>query len=500
MSGGLLAPRGLSCFRVGHHPSLLLIASRGHSHKVTLRCFSLGRQQQMALRLLLGRTGLTSGITPCVAVLPTHAGTQAARVSTFSALWSSERGPQRSRPPVSDLVVKPRDLDWRSTALDWSSLHRRYMELAKVRLTGLVVVTAMAGYAMAPGAFSGTTLALVAGGTLLTSSAANTVNQWLEVPYDSQMARTAARPLVRGHVSPLAAALGAANFLLYTAVYTPLKRVTIANTWVGAVVGGVPPLMGWAAATGSLAPGAWLLAGLLYAWQFPHFNALSWNLRKDYARAGYRIMAVTHPDLTRRVALRYSLMLAALPFVTSACDVTSWMYAVDSLPVNAYLVYLAWRFSRDRDSGSARRLTRFSYVQLTAGLILMLLAKQHYHLSEPEPEAEAGAVTAAAGAERRGRGKMADWCIGEPLLQRGWGLGGILAVAEREEGGRENVSSREERVSSSAVGAEEESSSPRDGLVLLKEADLAHEDDAVISEDRVVPPSSERPPSQDVAT
>jgi len=335
-------------------------------------------------------------------------------------------------------------MEWRSTRLDLRRLPRYYMELAKVRLTGLVVVTSMAGYAMAPGAFSGTTLALVATGTLLTSAAANTVNQWLETPYDSQMARTAARPLVRGHISPvhavtlagicassgvgllylaspLAAALGAANLALYTAVYTPLKRVTIANTWVGAVVGGIPPLMGWAAATGSLAPGAWLLAALLYAWQFPHFNALSWNLRKDYARAGYRIMAVTHPDLTRRVALRYSLALATLPLVTAACDVTTWTYAVDSLPVNAYLVYLAWRFYRDRDSGSARRLTLFSYVQLTAGLILMLLAKRHYQL-EPEPESTG---------RPESRGRFRDWCIRDPLHERGWDLGGLVAVAER---------------------------------------------------------------------
>ncbi|XP_037074010.1 protoheme IX farnesyltransferase, mitochondrial-like [Pollicipes pollicipes] len=364
-----------------------------------------------------------------------------ARVTTFAPLAA----PEGKGRPVADMV-KGSDMEWRSTALDWRRLPRWYMELSKVRLTGLVVVTSMAGYAMAPGVFSGATLTLVTGGTLLTSAAANAVNQWLEVPYDSQMARTAARPLVRRHVSPLhavtfagacvssgvgllylasplAAALGAANFLLYTAVYTPLKRVTIANTWVGAW-GGVPPLMGWAAATGTLAPGAWLLAALLYAWQFPHFNALSWNLRKDYARAGYRIMAVTHPDLTRRVALRYSLALAALPIVTSACDVTTWMYAIDSLPVNAYLVYLSWRFYRNQESASARRLTRFSYVQLTAGIILMLLAKAHYQ-SEPAP------APAAAPEPEPAHRSLRDWCIGEPLLERGWHLGRLLAVAER---------------------------------------------------------------------
>ena len=78
--------------------------------------------------------------------------------------------------------------------------------------------------------------------------------------------------------------LGASTLLLYTSVYTPLKRLSIVNTWVGSVVGALPPLMGWTAATGTLDPGALILGGILYSWQFPHFNALSWNLRADYSR------------------------------------------------------------------------------------------------------------------------------------------------------------------------------------------------------------------------
>lgn len=96
-------------------------------------------------------------------------------------------------------------------------------------------------------------------------------------------------------VNGLTASLGAANLLLYTCVYTPMKRYSILNTWVGSVVGAIPPLMGWAGCSGNLEAGAWIMAGLLYAWQFPHFNALSWNLRPDYSRAGYRMMAVTNP-------------------------------------------------------------------------------------------------------------------------------------------------------------------------------------------------------------
>jgi protoheme IX farnesyltransferase len=100
-------------------------------------------------------------------------------------------------------------------------------------------------------------------------------------------------------VNPLCAGLGVLNLFLYTSVYTPMKRLTVANTWLGSVVGAIPPLMGWVACTGSLDPGAFVLAGLLYTWQFPHFNALSWNLRPDYSKAGYRMMSVTDPGTWR---------------------------------------------------------------------------------------------------------------------------------------------------------------------------------------------------------
>jgi heme o synthase len=96
-------------------------------------------------------------------------------------------------------------------------------------------------------------------------------------------------------VNGLTASLGLANLVLYTCIYTPMKRYSILNTWVGSIVGAIPPLMGWAGCSGGLEAGAWIFAGLLYAWQFPHFNALSWNLRPDYSRAGYRMMSVTNP-------------------------------------------------------------------------------------------------------------------------------------------------------------------------------------------------------------
>ena len=186
-------------------------------------------------------------------------------------------------------------------------------------------------------------------------------------------------------VNPITAALGVANVVLYAGVYTPLKRVSIINTWVGSVVGAIPPLMGWSACTGgSLDSGAFVLAGILFAWQFAHFNALSWSLRSDYNRAGYQMMAVTNPDLCKRVALRYSLL--TIPICTAAplFDVTTWWFAVDSLPVNCWLSILAWRFYRDSDFKSSRKLFHFSLFHLPLLMGLMLVNKKTWSHSKKE--------------------------------------------------------------------------------------------------------------------
>ncbi|KAG0725960.1 Protoheme IX farnesyltransferase, mitochondrial [Chionoecetes opilio] len=278
--------------------------------------------------------------------------------------YASDRDTRRPQQPALVGALPAGALDWRPQVLDLRRLGPYYADLAKSRLTGLVVLTAVAGYAMAPAPLDPTTLLLTALGTALVSGAANAVNQCLEVPFDSQMDRTKTRILVRGLISPLhavsaalvcggagvgmlywganglAAALGAVNLVLYTSVYTPMKRLTILNTWLGAVVGAIPPLIGWAGCVGELGAGAGLMALVLYSWQFPHFNALSWNLRPDYSRAGYRMMAVTDPGLCRRVALRHSLAMVAICTAAPALDVTTWTFAADSLPFNGYLVYL----------------------------------------------------------------------------------------------------------------------------------------------------------------
>ncbi|KAI8623239.1 UbiA prenyltransferase family-domain-containing protein [Xylariaceae sp. FL1651] len=319
-----------------------------------------------------------------------------------------------------------------STKHPASSLRRQFslfLSLSKPRLTILIVLTAMAPYALypvpdflAPSIGLGTpslsplTLAFLTTGTALCSASANTLNMLYEPAWDAMMTRTRNRPLVRGllsrrkalafailtaltgvgglyfGVNPTVAFLGAANIALYAGVYTPLKRVSWLNTWAGAVVGGIPPLMGWAAAAGEyatgdgsfkellLAPeavGGWLLAALLFAWQFPHFMALSWSIREEYKAAGHQMLCWVNPARNARVALRYSLAFIPLCVGLCAVGVTEWSFAVTSLPINAWLAREAVRFWRHEGfKGSARGLFWASIFHVPAVMVLALVQKK----------------------------------------------------------------------------------------------------------------------------
>ncbi|XP_063926365.1 protoheme IX farnesyltransferase, mitochondrial-like [Zophobas morio] len=292
---------------------------------------------------------------------------------------------------------------WRPTpSTNHTNIVRHYLKLSKFRLTTLVVVTSMAGYAVAPAPFEIAPFLMCTIGTGLLSGAANAVNQFHEVPFDAQMSRTKHRVLVCGRltqlhammfaattslsglailnygVNSLTASLGLANFILYTSIYTPLKRISILNTWVGSLVGAIPPLMGWAACANSLGPGAWLMAAILYSWQFPHFNALSWNLRPDYSRAGYRMMAVTNPGLCRRVALRHTIALEAMTLAAPYLDVTNWWFVLEATPLNLYFIYLAYNFYKDSSSETSRKLFRFSLIHLPLLMMLFLINKKKW--------------------------------------------------------------------------------------------------------------------------
>lgn len=303
-----------------------------------------------------------------------------------------------------------------ATGIQISNLSRVAVGLSKSNLTVLVTLTGMAGYALCPPALAtlgtstgvlgsvGTLLALTTG-LAFCSASANTINQLREIPYDAQMARTRNRLLPSRAVSPLQAAsfasatavagvgtlaaflnpltavLGASNIVLYAFVYTPMKRSSIYNTWVGAVVGALPPLMGWTAVTDSLfaptdAP-AWCLAALLFAWQFPHFNSLAHNLSSEYARGGYSMMSVLDPSLNRRVALRYSLALIPICSIALPATGVVWglPYAILSLPPNLWLLSATWKFWSKGDEKSARGCFWVSLMHLPAVMILAMALK-----------------------------------------------------------------------------------------------------------------------------
>ncbi|KAH6623240.1 UbiA prenyltransferase family-domain-containing protein [Chaetomium tenue] len=309
------------------------------------------------------------------------------------------------------------------------------LSLSKPRLTVLVVLSAMVPYALYPvpaflasssataaidaiPSLSPLTLLFLTTGTTLCSAAANALNMLYEPDTDAKMTRTRTRPLVRRllttrtallfavgcgaagvaalylGVNPTVAFLGAANIVLYAGAYTPLKRVSAVNTWVGAVVGGIPPLMGWAAAAGESATGdgtwrellfagdgsslgGWLFAGLLFAWQFPHFMPLSWGIREEYKAAGLRMLCWVNPARNARVALRYSLVFVPLCLGLCAAGVTEWSFAVTSLPVNLWLVREAVKFWRyEGHKGSARSLFWASVWHLPVIMVLALAQKK----------------------------------------------------------------------------------------------------------------------------
>jgi protoheme IX farnesyltransferase len=155
-------------------------------------------------------------------------------------------------------------------------------------------------------------------------------------------------------------------------VYTPLKIRTPLNTVVGAICGAVPPMMGWAAATGRLDVGAWILGGILFVWQIPHFLALAWMYREDYERGGFRMLPSVDAEgrLTGRLAFVYAAALLPITAALSATGVTGGAFLAASQAVGLGFVVLGWLFLRDRDHTSARRLFLASilYLPVVLGL------------------------------------------------------------------------------------------------------------------------------------
>lgn len=275
----------------------------------------------------------------------------------------------------------------------------QYVVLTKAKLTSLVLVTTAVGYVVAQGrvadwrVFAWTLL-----GTALAGCGANGLNQCMERRRDAKMKRTRGRPLpsnqltlqnaacvallmavggpalIAWQANWLAAGLGLSAVLIYLLVYTPLKPRTSLCTLVGAVVGAIPPVIGYAAAAGRIEAGAIVLAGILFVWQIPHALALAWLYRDDYVRGGFRMLPAIDnggPATTRLINI-YCLALLPTAAAATMIGLAGRTYLGGSLILGALLMVLGVKLSCDRSDANARRLFLASVIYLPLLLALLV--------------------------------------------------------------------------------------------------------------------------------
>lgn len=275
-----------------------------------------------------------------------------------------------------------------------------YSELTKPRITFLIVLTAAAGFALATkGRIDYLRMVSAMIGIGLLSSGIATLNQYMERDLDALMRRTADRPLPSGKVSPwealvfgtgltvlaelylavlinpLTALLGLTVIAGYLFAYTPLKTKTSLSTLVGAFPGAVPPLIGWTAARGELSIEAWVLFAILFLWQFPHFLAIAWMYREDYARAGILMLPVVEPDgkITGQQIVIYTLMLLPVSLLPTVLGVSGKAYFVGAIILGLVFLYSSVRAAFSQSRQEARRLLLASVIYLPILFILMVV-------------------------------------------------------------------------------------------------------------------------------
>lgn len=274
-----------------------------------------------------------------------------------------------------------------------------YLALTKPRITWLILMSTGIGYFFgSKGAWHFLTLFHTLLGTGLLASGTATLNQWFEREADGKMRRTQARPLPSGKlheekallfgllisaagffdlqlaVNPLAALLGAVTLGSYLFIYTPLKQRSPHSTTIGAIPGAMPPLIGYAAASGTLTWDAWILFAILFLWQFPHFYAIAWMYREDYERAGIRMLPVVEPDgeSTARRILWFSVALIPISLVPKFLSMTGNVYLIGAAAMGLLFLYAGLRITFDRTRQQARRVLLASVVYLPVLYGLML--------------------------------------------------------------------------------------------------------------------------------
>lgn len=276
---------------------------------------------------------------------------------------------------------------------------RDYFTLTKPEVNLLILMTTSAGYYLgARGPMHVAGLLNTLAGTLLVASGTATLNQWMERVWDGQMRRTASRPLPAGRVTAteafwfgmllsiaggvylavavnaLSALLAVSTLLSYLLIYTPLKRKTPLCTLLGAFPGAMPTLIGWAGASGSITRNAWLLFGILFLWQFPHFLAIALMYREDYARAGYRMLPLFDADsrFTRAEILAFTALLVVTTLLPSAGVV--YLAAVSL--AGCYMLYHVGNLMKSTTGVQARKVVHASVLYLPVVLAMMMVFKR----------------------------------------------------------------------------------------------------------------------------
>ena len=277
---------------------------------------------------------------------------------------------------------------------------RDYLELSKARIVLMVLLTAAAGFAIASeGPIDWIGMANMLVGTALIAAGTNALNQYAERDLDARMLRTQNRPLPAGRISPRAALLfatsisvaGAAYLAIlvnpltsilgvltlssYLFVYTPMKQKTSLSTIIGAVPVAIPPMMGWSGATNEIGMGAWILFGILFLWQLPHFLAIGWMYREDYARGGFPILAVIDGSgaVSGRQAFIWSLALLPISLAPVILQQTGAGYAVSAVACGGLMIGTSWIFARSRSMKAARHLFFASIVYLPLVMSLLVI-------------------------------------------------------------------------------------------------------------------------------
>ena len=284
-----------------------------------------------------------------------------------------------------------------------SGFVRDLIELIKARLTLLVLLTTAVGfYVGAEGPINWTLLLQTVLGTAAAAAGAAALNQWWEYRLDALMRRTQTRPLPAGRMRPLealaigsalsifgviylafacnglSAALAAITIIVYIFGYTPLKVVSTFNTALGAVPGALPPMIGWAAARGTLNAGAWMLFAILFFWQLPHFFAIAWMYRDDYARAGFQM--ISSDDRTGERSASQSVFFCMLLLIVAGLPaylgIATVFYLLTELILGGVFVAMAMRFLKTRERSDARRLflTSIIYLPLLLGALVLCKA------------------------------------------------------------------------------------------------------------------------------